>query len=87
MEKIYYQAPSDKLFEEMKKKAIAIWRLLDGDEYEEAEAVQRIEAMENISDNFMTILAMFDEGNQQDLLEHASQELREAVRIRIESVQ
>jgi len=87
MEKLYYQEPSEELFNEMKTLAIQIWERIHDVRYWPNEKAEHIRRMWNVRDNFMTILAMFDEGNRQDLLDQASEELQEAVRLRIESVQ
>ncbi len=85
MEKLYYIAPSDRLFKEMKNKAVAIWMLMD-DPYEARESIERIRGMQNIQDNFMTILAMFDDHNQRTLMKYSSPEMREAIQQRILTV-
>lgn len=85
MEKLYYVAPSDHLFKEMKKKAVAVWMLMD-DPCEANENIDRIRGMQNIRDNFMTILAMFDDQNQRTLLKFASPELKQAIQERILTV-
>ena len=83
--KLYYLPPEEILFEEMKSIAITIWRDLN-DPYDSPDKIRDIQNMKNIGDNFMTILAMFDEGNQWLLMKYASEELQQAIRDRIVSV-
>lgn len=64
MTTIYYTAPPDKAFEELKRVSISFWK--EGDRHPSyvEEKVKYIEAMQNFRDNFMTIFAMFDIMNQ-----------------------
>lgn len=83
MNKLYYTAPSDEIFEEVKEKAIKIWTMIgDHPNYIE-EKVERIKSLENIRDNFMTIFAMFDEGNQKLLSGLLSEEARIEIKDRL----
>ena len=84
MARLYYIAPSDKLFDEMKFRAISIWRKCNNEGGYVDDKLKRID-IENVSDNFMYILAMFDKTNQRTLLSQASKELRVAVRERMVS--
>ena len=83
--KLYYLPPADFLFEEMRSTAIRIWRDL-ADPYDTPDRVRDLQAMTNIGDNFMTILAQFDDGNQRLLMEYSTKALQQAVRDRIISV-
>ncbi len=64
MRGLYYTAPSDESFDDLKNNSIAFWK--EGDRHPNyvEEKVGYIEGVKNISDNFMTILAMFDINNQ-----------------------
>ena len=64
----YYKAPSDKIFNDIKKCAIKIWKAYDNTYGYVDEKVNRIKDMKNISDNAWTIVAMFDSFNQVKLL-------------------
>lgn len=83
MTKLYYTAPPDEVFNELKEKAIEIWTPM-GDEPSYAEGkINQIKDLKNISDNFMYMVAMFDINNQRKLAEKLSGETRRAVRDRI----
>lgn len=82
--KLYYTAPSDQVFEDMKKACLEVWKQYEnepGDYYESK--VSQIKDIGNIKDNFMYMFAMFDSINQRkcvDLLnEQTKQELRERI--------
>ena len=83
MPNLYYTPPSDEQFNEVKEKAIELWSTL-GDEpmYSETK-IARIKDIENVSDNFMYIVAMFDVRSQACLAEKLSKETREAIRERM----
>lgn len=78
MARLYYTAPSDGLFQDIKECAIELWSTM-GDE----EKIGRIRDMGNISDNFMYILAMFDQINQRILFRKLKDETRHAVNERM----
>lgn len=75
MDNIYYVAPSDEIFEEMKRLAIQIWQTYDNTYGYVDEKVGRIKDIGNIKDNFMYIYAMFDYENQWKLRSMASEQL------------
>lgn len=81
MANLYYTAPSQECFDDMKSAAIRVWSRYD-DPYR-SEKLSRIEHIENHSDNFMYILAMFDHNNQQEVGLLISEETREAARERM----
>jgi hypothetical protein len=86
MKNLYYTPPADELFTEVKKKAIELWYEVDtdNDKYGYAsEKVSRIENIENIEDNFMYMVAMFDIENQALLAQKLSLEARLAIRERM----
>jgi hypothetical protein len=84
MEELYYTAPSDEVFEELKKAAIKIWNEYDNEHGYVDEKVGRIKDLENSGDNFMYIFAMFDIMNQQKLVTLVSLPVIEALAERLE---
>ena len=67
MSKLYYTAPSDESFEDMKQAAIKLWPQIDSDHDLYGYATEKINSIKdigNVSDNFMYIFAMFDWVNQ-----------------------
>lgn len=83
MENLYYTAPSDELFDEVKKEAIKIWDSYDNSYGYVDEKTNRIIALKNVSDNFMYMVAMFDLTNQTKLAANLSEEARKAIRDRM----
>ena len=81
--KLYYSAPTDEQFNELKEKAIIIWNKYDNQFGYVDEKVNRIKDLKNIQDNFMYIVAMFDCNNQRLLAISLSDETRKAVRDRM----
>lgn len=82
-QKLYYTEPDDKYFEEMKNAAIAIWSTYDDTYGYASEKIWRIKDIENVSDNFMYILAMFDINNQESILSIISPECQKEVQLRM----
>jgi len=79
----YYQAPSDKIFEEIKKGAIKVWKTYD-DTYDYATGkINRIKDITNISDNAMFMVAIFDNSNRRKLLGNLSKEAQDFIMERI----
>lgn len=81
-EKLYYTAPSDEIFNEVKKASMDLWT----EKYPEAtspfyakEKVSEIEPLQNIQDNVMSIVARFDSKNQRNLAEKLSPEASRAI--------
>jgi F0F1-type ATP synthase gamma subunit len=65
----YYTAPSQEIFEDIKTASINIRNTYD-DEYGYAsEKIARVESMDNIQDNALCIIGMFDIHNQLKLLQ------------------
>ena len=83
MKKLYYTPPTDKQFNELKEKALEIWKTYDNAYGYVSEKIGRIKDIKNIGDNFMYMVAMFDPVNQGKLAEKLSEETREAVRERM----
>ena len=79
----YYEAPSDEIFEEIKREAINIWKTYD-DTYDYATGkIKRIKDITNISDNGMYMVAMFDMSNRRKLLGNLSKEAEDFIMERI----
>ena len=76
----YYDAPSDKIFNEMKQCAIKIWQSYDDTYGYASEKIAMVNSITNVKDNWGTIVGMFDWNNQQLLLEMLSPEAQEKVR-------
>lgn len=73
MSELFYTAPSDKIFNDVKASAIKIWKTYDDTYGYATEKIKRIENIQNIRDNACYIIAMFDTWNKVSLgktLEH-----------------
>lgn len=82
MSKLYYTAPSDEIFNEVKSKAISLWNTRYPEEtspHYAKEKTSRIENLKNIEDNMMYIVAMFDSDNQRELSRMISMEASMAI--------
>ncbi len=82
MTKLYYTAPSDEIFNEVKKASMDLWT----ERYPEAtnpyyakEKVSEIERLQNVGDNMMSIVARFDSQNMRLLAEKLSVEASKAI--------
>ena len=81
--KLYYTPPTDEQFQELKEKAIEVWETYDN-EYGYANGkVNAIKNIQNVSDNFMYMVAMFDIHNQEKLSNKLSNETKKEVRDRM----
>ena len=69
----------------MKEKAIELWREIhpDNDSYLRSK-IGAIEKLDNVGDNFMTIIAMFDIWNARKLLAKLSDQTKGEVKKRLE---
>lgn len=85
MSKLYYEAPTNQIFKEVKEEAINIWNTYDDIHGYATGKIDRIKDMENIKDNVMSIVAIFDTPNQIKLSIALSDEAREAIADRIRS--
>lgn len=63
MSELYYTAPSQETFDEIKKAALEIWDGYDDTHGYATEKKNRIKDLENVSDNYAYIIAMFDTVN------------------------
>ena len=83
MPTLYYTAPSDEIFEEVKKCAIEVWGAYDDTYGYATEKIVRIKDISNIGDNMMFIVAMFDVLNQRKLADLLSLEAYQAITERV----
>lgn len=83
MSKLYYTPPSQEQFEELKEKAIELWNTYDDTYGYATEKINRIKDIQNIQDNFMYIISMFDIPNQRKLAEKLSDETCKSIRERM----
>ena len=86
MTKLYYEAPSDEIFEEVKKVSMDLWTKEYPEEtspYYAKEKVAEIEPLTNISDNVMGIVARFNHTNMRKLANKLSDKARQALRERM----
>lgn len=82
MSNLYYIAPDQDIFEEVKSKCMEIWDTYD-DEYGYASQKKNEIDVENVSDNFMYMIAMFDSQNQRKLSSVLSEESKKQIRDRM----
>lgn len=83
---LYYTPPTDEQFDEVRQGCIELWRQVDGDNdrYGYASSkINRILGIKNVGDNFMYMVAMFDNGNQARLAQKLSKSTRDAIRARL----
>lgn len=86
MPELYYTAPTDEAFEEVKIAAMSLWLTrypADKNPFYAEEKVARIKDIQNVKDNMMYIIAMFDSENQTILANVLSMPTREAIRDRM----
>ena len=81
--KLYYTAPTDEEFAEMKKECIAQWETHDNSHGYVDGKVARIKDIENTQDNFMYMFAMFDIRGQREVVNRLNAETKKAVRERM----
>ena len=80
MTNLYYTAPDDPIFKEMKAVCIKVWgRYKDSPGGYMDEKINRIKDIQNISDNFMFMFAMFDMENQAEVVSKLTQETKQAL--------
>lgn len=75
----YDDAPSDEIFNEIKKAAIEIWQTYDNTYGYVDEKMEIINRLENFKDNWGTMVGMFDHPNQMKLLAKLSPEAKTKV--------
>lgn len=84
--KLYYTAPDDKIFNDLKDRAIELWGTYDDTYGYAGEKIARVNAVGNIQDNFMYIFAMFDWLNQAKILSRVSEETKKAIEVRLPKI-
>lgn len=85
MENIYYTPPEEDIFQELKQGAINIWKTYSDQYGYSTDKINSIKDMNNVKDNFMFMVAMFDGENQRLLSSILSEKCKEQIRIRMES--
>lgn len=80
--KKYYTPPPISIFKEVKRAAIEVWKTMDHPEYIK-EKVKHLENMQNIGDNFMTMIAMFSADNIIKLVPKLGPHARAEIRVRL----
>lgn len=83
MSKLYYTAPSNEMFNELRARAMDIWNTYDNTHGYASEKTDKLKDLVNVQDNFMYMVAMFDDSNQRKLADKLSPETRLAVRERM----
>ncbi len=79
-QKLYYTPPSDEIFNEIKQAAMTTWRVMHDDEYGYVtEKIDRIKDLQNVKDNYMYMIAMFDLSGRKYLLSMLTPEARQRV--------
>jgi hypothetical protein len=74
----YYTAPSQEVFDDIKRAATEIWSGYE-DPYK-TEKLNRVANVQNVKDNAWFIVAMFDQKNQASLLRMVQPETAELIR-------
>lgn len=65
----YNDAPSDEIFDAIKREAIKIWQTYDDQFGYASEKIDRVNSLTNFKDNWGTMVGMFDPDNQRKLLD------------------
>jgi len=86
MKLLYYIPPSNDVFNEVKEACISIWRQYDNTYGYVDEKINRIKSIQNVEDNIMCMIAMFDNINITKLSKLLSKEAAIVVYERLESV-
>lgn len=80
---LYYTAPSDEYFEDLKKNCIALWSTMGDEPSYAEEKINRIKEIKNIQDNFMYMFAMFDHQNQRKVAQKLHPKTIQAINERL----
>lgn len=81
--KLYYTAPSDEAFEDMRQAALKVWEKYKREPDYYKEKTERIKVMKNIQDNFMYLFAMFDHLNQRECVSYLKPSTRDELQARM----
>ena len=76
---LYYDPPTDEIFEEVKEKATQIWKTYSDEFGYQTEKINRIKNLKNVGDNVMYMIGMFHTNIQKALAENLSKEARKAI--------
>lgn len=79
MKNLYYTPPENHVFDEVKRECIKLWEKYDNTYGYVDSKVNRIKDLENVSDNFMYMVAMFDFINQTKLSYNLSASANKAI--------
>lgn len=82
---LYYTKPSQEIFDEVKEKAIAIWKTYDDTYGYASSKINQFLNLQNYSDNLLFIVGMFDIHNQAKLADKLSPEAKEAIGKRLKA--
>jgi len=80
---LYYTAPTDEIFNNLKQEAIKLWQTYDNEFGYADEKVGMIKDIKNVKDNFMYMFAMFDWKNQEKIINEVSAETKKAIEDRL----
>lgn len=83
MSKLYYTAPSEQVFQDLKLAVLSVWNSKSNDGGYRDEKIAKIKEIENIRDNFMTLLGMFDIQNQRQAIEKCSEATKQEIAVRL----
>lgn len=83
MNKLYYTAPTNEVFDEVKKASIELWKTYDDTHGYASDKIGKISDIKNVSDNLMYMVAMFDSKNQVRLSRMISLEASDAIGTRM----
>lgn len=75
----YYKAPSDEVFNNIKDKAIELWRTFDDRHGYASGKIACIANLQNVEDNAWYMVAMFDSNNRGRLLEMVNEDTKAAI--------
>lgn len=77
MSSLYYTAPSEAIFEDIKAAAIKIWQTYDDQFGYASGKIERVNRVDNIQDNYMYLISMFDSTNEGILYHLVSADTRQ----------
>lgn len=79
----YYETPPQEIFDEVKKECLKIWAGYDDTYGYSSSKMERVKNIENIKENIMYMVGMFDPVNLRKLLANLSTEARKEITSRI----
>lgn len=77
---LYYTAPAQEIFDDIKENAIKIWQTYDDTYGYASEKINSIKDIANVKDNWMYIVSMFDYNNREKLLNLVEPETARLIR-------